>query len=45
MSNATNVHRAVVARLKEALRTVLELEGIRPDELDRELASLQDLLR
>ena len=45
MSNATNTHRAVVSRLKDALRAVLENEGIRPQDLDLELASLQDLLR
>lgn len=44
-SNATNVHRAVVTRLREALRAILEREGIRPDEIDRELALMQDLLQ
>ena len=43
-SNATNVHRAVVTRLRDALRAILEREGIRPDEIDRELALMQDLL-
>lgn len=44
-SNATNVHRAVVMRLRDALRAILEREGIRPDEIDRELALMQDLLQ
>jgi DNA-directed RNA polymerase specialized sigma24 family protein len=44
-SNATNVHRAVALRLREALRTILERDGIRPDEIDRELALMQDLLQ
>ena len=44
-SNATNVHRAVVVRLRDALRAILEREGIRPDEIDRELAIMQDLLQ
>jgi hypothetical protein len=44
-SNATNVHRAVVVRLRDALRSILEREGIRPDEIDRELALMQDLLQ
>ncbi len=43
-SNATNVHRAVVVRLRDALRRILEREGIRPDEIDRELALMQELL-
>ena len=44
-SNATNVHRSVVTRLRDALRAILEREGIRPDEIDRELALMQDLLQ
>jgi hypothetical protein len=44
-SNATNVHRTVVMRLRDALRAILEREGIRPDEIDRELALMQDLLQ
>jgi DNA-directed RNA polymerase specialized sigma24 family protein len=44
-SNATNVHRAVVMRLRDALRGILEREGVRPDEIDRELALMQDLLQ
>ena len=44
-SNATNVHRAVVTRLRDALRAILEREGIRPDEIDHELALMQDLLQ
>lgn len=43
-SNATNVHRAVVTRLRDALRAILERDGVRPDEIDRELALMQDLL-
>jgi hypothetical protein len=43
-TNATNVHRAVVVRLRDALRRILEREGIRPDEIDRELALMQELL-
>ncbi len=43
-SNATNVQRAVVVRLRDALRRILEREGIRPDEIDRELALMQELL-
>lgn len=43
-SNATNVHRAVVARLRAALVAILERDGIRPDEIERELALMQDVL-
>jgi len=43
-SNATNVHRAVALRLRDALRAILEREGIRPEEIARELALMQDML-
>ena len=43
-SNATNVHRSVALRLRDALRAILEREGIRPEEIARELALMQDML-
>lgn len=43
-SNAANVQRSVVARLRGALRAALERDGIRPDEIERELALMQDML-
>ena len=43
-SNATNVHRAVVTRLRDALRSILERDGIPPQDIDAELASMQELL-
>ncbi|MDI9404888.1 MAG: hypothetical protein QM516_13545 [Limnohabitans sp.] len=43
-SNATNVYRSVALRLRDALRTILEREGIRPEEIAHELALMQDML-
>lgn len=43
-SNAANVQRSVVMRLRGALRAALERDGIRPDEIERELALMQDML-
>ena len=43
-SNATNVHRAVVGRLRAALGAILLREGIRAEDIDRELALMQDFL-
>jgi hypothetical protein len=43
-SNATNVHRAVVGRLRAALGAILSREGIRAEDIDRELALMQDFL-
>jgi hypothetical protein len=34
----------VVDRLRSALVAILERDGIRPDEIEHELASLQELL-
>jgi hypothetical protein len=34
----------VVDRLRDALRDNLERDGVRADEIDRELALMQDLL-
>jgi DNA-directed RNA polymerase specialized sigma24 family protein len=43
-SNAANVQRSVVLRLRNALRMALERDGIGPDDIDRELALMQDFL-
>ena len=43
--NASSVHRQVVARLHDALHEILARDGVGPDDLDRELAAMQDLLR
>ncbi len=43
-SNATNVHRAVVARLRETLARILERDGIPSDEFEREIGLMQDFL-
>jgi hypothetical protein len=44
LTSASSVHRTVVDRLRDALRAILERDGIRPDEIDRELALMQDHL-
>jgi hypothetical protein len=38
------VHRQVVDRLRDMLVAILERDGIRREEIDNELALLQDLL-
>jgi len=43
-TSASSVHRQVVDRLRAALVSILERDGIRPDEIDGELAFMQDLL-
>ena len=43
-TSASSVHRQVVDRLRAALRAILERDGIAPDEIDRELALMQDAL-
>lgn len=42
--SASHVNRVVATRLREVLRTLLERDGVPPDEIDRELALMQDLL-
>ena len=44
LANASHVNRVVATRLRDALRTLLERDGIRPDEIDCELGLMQDLL-
>ena len=43
-SNAANVQRSVVLRLRNALRMALERDGVGPDDIDRELALMQEML-
>ncbi len=43
-TSASSVHRQVVDRLRDALRANLERDGIAPDDIDRELALMQDAL-
>jgi hypothetical protein len=43
-TNATNVHRAVTTRLREALRAILLRDGVAADAIDAELAGMQELL-
>lgn len=43
-SNATNVHRAVVARLRETLARILQRDGIHSDEFEREIGLMKDFL-
>jgi hypothetical protein len=38
------VHRQVVDRLRAALHDIIARDGIGPDDVDRELALMQDLL-
>jgi hypothetical protein len=38
------LNRVVATRLREVLRSLLERDGVPPDEIDRELALMQDLL-
>jgi DNA-directed RNA polymerase specialized sigma24 family protein len=45
LANASSVHRQVVARLHDALHEILARDGVAPEDLDRELAAMQDLLR
>lgn len=44
LTSASSVHRQVVDRLRAALIAILERDGIRADDMDAELALLQDLL-
>jgi DNA-directed RNA polymerase specialized sigma24 family protein len=44
LSSASHVNRVVAMRLRDALRAILERDGIRPDEIERELGLMQELL-
>jgi len=44
LTSASSIHRQVVDRLRGALVAILERDGIRPDDIEAELALLQDLL-
>ena len=43
-ANASHVNRVVATRLRDALRAILERDGIPAAEIDGELSSMQDLL-
>jgi hypothetical protein len=43
-TSASSVHRQVVDRLRAALYDIIARDGIGPDDVDRELALMQDLL-
>lgn len=42
--SASHINRVVAMRLRDVLRALLERDGVPPDEIDRELALMQDLL-
>jgi hypothetical protein len=44
LASASHINRVVATRLREALAAILLRDGIRPDEIERELATMQDLL-
>jgi len=44
LGSASSIHRQVVDRLRGALVAILERDGIRREDIDAELASMQDLL-
>lgn len=44
LPSASSIHRQVVDRLRATLHDILARDGIGPDELDRELAMMQDML-
>jgi DNA-directed RNA polymerase specialized sigma24 family protein len=44
LGNASHVNRVVATRLREVLRAILERDGVPPDDIDRELGAMQDLL-
>jgi DNA-directed RNA polymerase specialized sigma24 family protein len=44
LSSASSIHRQVVDRLRAALRAILERDGVRSEDIDRELALMQDAL-
>ena len=44
LANASHVNRVVATRLRTTLASLLERDGVLPDEIDRELALMQDLL-
>jgi DNA-directed RNA polymerase specialized sigma24 family protein len=44
LTSASSVHRQVVDRLRATLVAILERDGIRQEDIDNELALLQDLL-
>ena len=44
LTSASSIHRQVVDRLRAALLAILERDGIRGDDIEHELALLQDLL-
>ena len=42
--SASHINRVVATRLRDVLRALLERDGVPPDEINRELALMQDLL-
>jgi DNA-directed RNA polymerase specialized sigma24 family protein len=44
IGSASHINRVVATRLREVLRALLERDGVPPDEIERELALMQDLL-
>jgi hypothetical protein len=44
LASASHINRVVATRLRVALAAILLRDGTRPDEIDRELATMQDLL-
>lgn len=44
LTSASSIHRQVVDRLRAALVSILERDGARPEDIEAELAALQDLL-
>ncbi|MBI1304427.1 MAG: hypothetical protein GC172_11680 [Phycisphaera sp.] len=44
LASASHINRVVATRLREALAAILLRDGIRADDIDRELATMQDLL-
>jgi hypothetical protein len=44
LASASHVNRVVATRMRDVLRSFLERDGVPPDDIDRELAAMQDLL-
>ncbi|MEY3141531.1 MAG: hypothetical protein RLY21_24, partial [Planctomycetota bacterium] len=44
LASASHINRVVATKLRETLAAILIRDGIREDDIDRELASMQDLL-
>jgi DNA-directed RNA polymerase specialized sigma24 family protein len=44
LTSASHVNRVVAGRLRDVLRAILERDGVLPVDIDRELATMQDLL-